>query len=168
MTILKRLMRTHQVFWLPVILSCNLARGCLACELIADCLDVGQHRIAGEFEAGDGTLGGFAMTEAAGVFDDDRDVAEVGAMARRRFNPNFHRNAYDGEGANAAVAQSDVERSSLKGRHRDFVEDTFTGQRREFWNDLESWRVAQEPRLNLFGGCDSLPCHRSAKLKCAH
>jgi hypothetical protein len=49
------------------------------------------------------------MPAAAGVLYDDGNDAEVGGVPRGRLDPNFHRNANDGDRANAAVAQHDRE-----------------------------------------------------------
>ena len=127
-----------------------------------------EQGVAGKFEAGDGTGCRIAMTVAAGVFDDHGDVTEIGALAHGGFDADFHGDADDGEGEDAAIAQCHIQRRAFECRHAELVEYGFAGLRIHFWNQVESGRVAQKPGFDLFWRFHSLPGHRHAELRYAH
>src|SRR5438094_10628867 len=89
------------------------------------------------------------MTETAGVFNNHRDVTKIRALPYRRFNADFHGDADNGKGIDAAIPQRDVKRGTFERRHGDLVEDGFAWQWIHLRNQMESRRVPQEPRLDL-------------------
>src|SRR5580692_12292955 len=108
------------------------------------------------------------MTETAGVFNNHRDVAEIGALPHRRFNSDFHGDADNGKGVDAAIPQRDVKRRTFERRHSDLVEDGFAWQWIYLRDQMESRRVPQEPRLDLVWRFHALPSHRHAELRYSH
>src|SRR5216684_636537 len=101
------------------------------------------------------------MTETTGVSDNDGNVTKISPMSHRRFNSDFHGDADDGKGINAAIAQRDVKGCPFERRHGDFVEDGFARQWIQLRNEVESRRVPQEPRLDLLYRTHPLPSHRN-------
>src|SRR5580692_2625761 len=115
--------------------------GGVAPKLSTECIRVRKQSITSEFKARNGTVGGIAMPEAAGVFNHNRNVTKIGAMPYRWFNADFHGDADDGKGIDAAVAQRDVQGRAFKRRHGDFVEDGFARQWIYLGNQGKSRRV---------------------------
>src|SRR5207249_3868909 len=91
-----------------------------------------------------------------------------GSVPRCRFDPNLCRYADDDESVDAAISQSEVEPRPFEGRHRQFVEDAFSGTRQQFRRDLKSGSIAQKPWVHLFRRIRPLPRHSHPELKHAH
>src|SRR6266852_837148 len=108
------------------------------------------------------------MTVTASIFDDHWNVTKISALPHRRFNPDFHGNADDGKGIDAAIAQREVEGRALKRRHGDLIEDGLARQGMQLGNLSEPRRVPQEPWLDLVWRLHPLPGHRRAELSRAH
>src|SRR3977135_4747873 len=100
------------------------------------------------------------MTETAGVFNNHWDVTKIRALTYRGFNADFHGDADDGKGVDAAIPQGNVQRRTFESRHSDLVEDGFARQGIHLRHQSESRRVSQEPRLDLVWGFQPLPSHR--------
>src|SRR5260370_7380314 len=109
-----------------------------------------------------------AMTEDASVFDDHGDVTKISALPHSGFNPDFHGNANNGKGIDAAVPQRDVQWCTLKRRHGDLIENGLARQGLQLGNQSEPRRVPQEPALDSVSALPSLPAHRPAKLRHPH
>ena len=104
----------------------------VATDLRAEFLYGRHHRVACELETANRACGRFSVAETAGVLDDHRNVAEIGAVAGGGLDADLHGDADDRERADVAIAQCDVERSGLEGRHRDLVDDNFALTRLKF------------------------------------
>src|SRR5688500_18923191 len=65
----------------------------------------GEHRVTHVAKAGYRPGAGLVVARATRVLDDDRDVAEIGALPNRRLDADFSRHADDEERANAAIAE---------------------------------------------------------------
>ncbi len=80
-------------------------------------------------ESGYALFGGFRVTCAAGVADEDGYDAEIGGVTACGFDADFECDAREDEAADAAVAQGELERRAFEGRHCEVVEDGFGGTR---------------------------------------
>jgi len=137
-------------------------------ENLANRLGVGKQRVARKFQAFDRALSSFFVAGAARVSHKHRNVPEVGAVTRCRFDSNLGRYADNDKGVYTAISQSEIEPRAFEGRHRQFVEYAFGRSRRQLRNNLEGRIVAQKPWFNLFGRVGSLPGHSHPELRHAH
>ena len=108
------------------------------------------------------------MTESTCIFDNHWNVTKISAMAHRGFNTDFHGDADDGKCKDTAIAQGHIQRRAFKRRHADLVENCFARPRIHLRNQMESRRIPQEPRLDLFWRFHPLPSHRRPELRCSH
>lgn len=78
------------------------------------------------------------MSGATGVFDNHWNITKISAMPHRWLDADFHGDADDGNGINAAIAQRDVKGRAFERGHGDLVEDGFARQRIHLRNQVES------------------------------
>jgi hypothetical protein len=89
-------------------------------------------------------------------------------MAHCRLNADLQRDTADRESCDPAVAQCELQRSSLEGGHSEFVEHELVVSLSEFGHKFESLRSTQEPGLHRVWIIDALPCHGHSGLERAH
>jgi hypothetical protein len=77
------------------------------------------------------------MTRAASVSDKNGYYSEIGGMAYRRLNSDLQRDAANGKGRDPAIAQSELQRSSLEGGHSELVEHELVVSWSEFGHKFE-------------------------------
>src|SRR5258705_12963269 len=101
----------------------------------AEGFGIGHDGVTGKVQRLAGALRRIGMAGAAGIFDHPRNDSEIGGVARGRLDADFHRNAHNGERADAAIAQREGERRTLERRHRELVEDRLARPRLQFGDD---------------------------------
>jgi len=101
----------------------------LLSEHVANRFGIRNQSVARKFQALDRPVCGFFIASAASVTNDDRDITEVGPMARGRFYSNLGRYADNDKGVDTAISQSEVEPRPFERGHGQFVEDAFNRTR---------------------------------------
>src|SRR5580698_3065172 len=139
-----------------------------SCKMFRDGLEVRDNGVSHVHQGRDTLLSGLRVPCPASVANKNRDNSQIGGVTARRLDADLDGNANDDKTTDATVSQSELEGCALKGRHRQLVEDDFAGQRSEFRNKLERWRVAKKRGGNLGGALLALPGHRHPVLEGTH
>lgn len=105
------------------------------------------------------------MAAAAGIGQDNRNKAKIGAVANRRVDTDLRRYPADDETLQTAVAHGDRQRRAFERREGDLVENGFILANIKFRRKRKTGAVAQEPRFDIAGGCLALPGHHLLELK---
>ena len=104
---------------------------------------VGHDRVPHRGKGGDAPLTSFGVAGAAGILHHDRYEAQIGAVMDSRIDSDFRCDSDDGEGDQAAVSEDCRKRRAFKCGESDLIKYRLVVARREFGNDLESWRAAR-------------------------
>src|SRR5439155_3715374 len=111
---------------------------------LADLLRRREERVPHEAETRQSALTGLLVSRPARVRHQDRDVPEVRSVADCRLDPNLGGHTDNDEHADSAVAQRDVQRSPLQGRHRDLVEYGLRWKGRHPGREVSAGGVTEE------------------------
>jgi len=125
-------------------------------------------RVPGELQQPDRATRGVLVPMPARIGDDDGNEAEICSVSSGRLDADFHGQADDRDRPDAAVTKCEGQRRSFERGHRNLVEDGLALKRRQLRDELEAWRVAQEPWPHVVGAVDTLPAHRHPKLERTH